>query len=344
VPRDTVEVSAEPDVSTGPAPAADPPGTAAPGHAAPGTAAPGHAASAHAAPSPAAPGHAASAHAAPSPAAPGHAASAQAAPSHAAPAHAGPATGSTAPPELPARRGRLAPWDVHGPLPHLLLGLTVLTGVVDAVSYIALGHVFVANMTGNVVLLGFALAGAPGLSIPASLVALGMFLVGAALGGALGRRLSHHRGVLLRTSTTAVATALLVALVVAAAAGTPIADGPRYALIAVLAVPMGAQAAVARRIAVPDLTTAVLTMTLTGLAAESRLLGGPGSTSGRGDTDLRRVGAVVAMGTGALVGGLLVVDVSPASALALALAVAVVVGLAAHRIATRPGEPWAAGR
>jgi len=52
--------------------------------------------------------------------------------------------------------------DPHGPLSPLLLGLTVVTGLVDAFSYLVLGHVFVANMTGNVVFLGFALAGAAG--------------------------------------------------------------------------------------------------------------------------------------------------------------------------------------
>ena len=50
-------------------------------------------------------------------------------------------------------------------LPALLLALTAATGLIDAVSYLALGHVFTANMTGNVVFLGFAAAGAPGLSI-----------------------------------------------------------------------------------------------------------------------------------------------------------------------------------
>jgi Protein of unknown function (DUF1275) len=39
----------------------------------------------------------------------------------------------------------------HGPLPPLLLSLTFVTGLVDAFSYLVLGHVFVANMTGNVV-------------------------------------------------------------------------------------------------------------------------------------------------------------------------------------------------
>jgi uncharacterized membrane protein YoaK (UPF0700 family) len=82
----------------------------------------------------------------------------------------------------------------HGPLPPLLLGLTLVTGLVDAFSYLALGHIFVANMTGNVVFLGFALAGAPGFSIASSLVALACFGVGALLGGIVGSRLGQHRG------------------------------------------------------------------------------------------------------------------------------------------------------
>ena len=68
------------------------------------------------------------------------------------------------------------PGDRHGPLVPMLIVLTLLTGVVDAVSYLELGHVFVANMTGNVVFLGFAIAGAPGLSVASSLIALAAFL------------------------------------------------------------------------------------------------------------------------------------------------------------------------
>jgi hypothetical protein len=56
---------------------------------------------------------------------------------------------------LPARDSK------HGPLPPLLVAMTFVTGLVDAFSYLLLGHVFVANMTGNVVLLGFALVGRP---------------------------------------------------------------------------------------------------------------------------------------------------------------------------------------
>jgi len=84
-----------------------------------------------------------------------------------------------------------------GPLPALLLVLTFTTGVVDAVSYLGLGHVFVANMTGNVVFLGFAAAGAHEFSLPALLAALIGFLCGALAGGRLGAKAGAHRGRLL---------------------------------------------------------------------------------------------------------------------------------------------------
>ena len=70
----------------------------------------------------------------------------------------------------------------------------MLTGLVDATSYLKLGHVFVANMTGNVVFLGFGIAGAGGISIWASLTALGSFLVGGVCGGRIGVRRSSNRG------------------------------------------------------------------------------------------------------------------------------------------------------
>ena len=74
---------------------------------------------------------------------------------------------------------RPPPGDRHGPLVPMMIALTFVTGVVDAASYLTLGHVFVANMTGNVVFLGFALAGARGLSSATSLMALASFLAGA---------------------------------------------------------------------------------------------------------------------------------------------------------------------
>src|ERR1700745_1654543 len=87
---------------------------------------------------------------------------------------------------------RLAPDPAHGPLPALMLGLTVLTGVVDAVSILSLGRVFVANRPANVVLVASALPGARGFSLSASLSALAGSLVGAALGGAAAERFRAH--------------------------------------------------------------------------------------------------------------------------------------------------------
>jgi uncharacterized membrane protein YoaK (UPF0700 family) len=229
---------------------------------------------------------------------------------------------------------RPAPGDRHGPLVPMMVALTLLTGLVDAVSYLRLGHVFVANMTGNVVFLGFALAGAGGLSVAASLVALASFLLGAFAGGWLGSRNAAHRGRLLRAATVVQALLIMLALLLALLAQEPLVEGARYALIVALALAMGVQNAAAQRIAVPELTTTVLTRTLTGLASEARLAGGPGSQLGR------RAVAVLAMLLGTLTGALLALEVSVAGALAVAAALVLTVGLAVHA-ASRGDAVWA---
>jgi uncharacterized membrane protein YoaK (UPF0700 family) len=224
----------------------------------------------------------------------------------------------------------------HGPLTRMMVALTFVTGVVDAASYLKLGHVFVANMTGNVVFLGFALAGASGLSIASSLIALGSFLVGALAGGWLGARYSDHRGHLLRAASAAQAALMALALVVALLAAEPLGLAVRDALLVSLALAMGVQNAAAQRLAVPELTTTVLTRTLTGIASESSAVGGSGSKLGR------RSVAVTAMLLGALSGGLLALHVSVSSALAVAAAIVLGVGIAVHR-ASRADAPWTRG-
>jgi uncharacterized membrane protein YoaK (UPF0700 family) len=221
----------------------------------------------------------------------------------------------------------------HGPLPALLLALTFLTGVVDAASYLKLGHVFVANMTGNIVFLGFAIAGAGSISISASLTALAAFLLGAFSGGWITARQQQHRGHLLRGAIAAQALLVLVAFIVALTAREPIGDGSRYALLVPLALAMGLQNAAAQRLAIPELTTTVLTRTLTGIASEAHVLGGAGSQLGR------RGLAVAAMLLGALCGGLLVLHVSVACALALALALSALVAIGVHILAAGD-PPW----
>jgi uncharacterized membrane protein YoaK (UPF0700 family) len=223
--------------------------------------------------------------------------------------------------------------DRHGPLMPLLVLLTCLTGVVDAVSYLKFGHVFVANMTGNLVFLGFAIAGAGGLSAITSLVAIGSFLVGAALSGYLGARNAGHRGRLLRAASVVQFTLILAATVVALAVGEPLDSGTRYALLVPLALAMGVQNAAAQRLAVPELTTTVLTRTLTGLASEASFLGGPGTKSGR------RGLAVGAMLLGAIAGAALVLKVSIAAPLGLAATIVLAVGIAAHVVSRTPA-PW----
>src|SRR5579864_7560846 len=137
----------------------------------------------------------------------------------------------------------------HGPLPPLLVAMTLVTGLVDAFSYLVLGHVFVANMTGNVVFLAFALAGAPGFSILASLVALCSFVLGAFAGGLLGSRFGPHRGRLL-TITAALQTLLLgVSAVLAALVGNPVNASASYGLIIMLGLAMGLQNATSRKLA-----------------------------------------------------------------------------------------------
>jgi uncharacterized membrane protein YoaK (UPF0700 family) len=208
---------------------------------------------------------------------------------------------------------------IRHPLTRLLLVLTFTTGVVDAVSYLGLGRVFTANMTGNIVFLGFGIAGSGGLPVVAPLVSLAAFLLGAGAGGVLAAKLadSHPRHL---AWALAIEVMLIAAAVVVAAA---ISVHPNAAsgdiLIAVLAFAMGVRNATVRRIAVPDLTTTVLTMTLTGLAADSRLFGG----SGKGST--RRAAAVFAMLAGALAGALLlktslVLPIATAGVLALVTA------------------------
>ncbi|MEV4572353.1 YoaK family protein [Nonomuraea jabiensis] len=206
----------------------------------------------------------------------------------------------------------------HGVLPALLILLALVTGLVDAVSFLGLGRVFVANMTGNIVFLAFALAGEAQMSKWASPAALAAFGAGAWGAGRLIRRTANTR------RAFAVATAVHT-LLVAAALAVALVAGHRTtwshaALIALLACGMGLQNASVRALGVPDLVTNVLTTTLTGLAADT-----PGRAA------LRRSASVAAMFLGALAGATLHLVTGPAPALAAALILLAAVTLLARR-------------
>jgi uncharacterized membrane protein YoaK (UPF0700 family) len=206
------------------------------------------------------------------------------------------------------------------PLPGLLLLLSVTTGLVDAVSVLGLGKVFTANMTGNVVFLGFAAAQTPGFKVAPYLVALLTFFVGALIAGRVGQGFGKRPLRQWLTVAALIEAALLwIAAVVALGFDVPTLKptAALFAIITLTAVAMGFRNATIRQLKVPDLTTTVLTLTVTGIAADSSMAGG-------GNPNLaRRIGAIIAIFAGAAAGALMVVHMG----LALPLVVAGIIVL-----------------
>ncbi|KAA1400389.1 DUF1275 domain-containing protein [Aeromicrobium ginsengisoli] len=180
-----------------------------------------------------------------------------------------------------------------------MLALTFSTGVIDAVGYLGLDKVFTGNMTGNVVILGMALVGGSGLPVLGPLLALAGFMAGAALAG----RVLKPAGPGWTTRTTVLFGIVTLVMIATAAVLLAIEDDfgrpVGVTITTVLGAAMGIQAATARFIAVKDVTTVVVTSTITGLAADS-VLG-----SGKGGGSARRASAVVLILAGAFVGAAL---------------------------------------
>lgn len=141
------------------------------------------------------------------------------------------------------------------------------------------------------------------------------------------------RGRLLAMVTAAEVVLLAGALAIASTSIEPFQAILRNLIAVVAATALGMQNATARELAVPDATTTVLTMTLTGVAADLR--------HRDGQALLRRLLAVAAMLVGGASGGVLVLRQGAAWALALSLVLVAVVCLGAWVLGTRPG-PWQA--
>jgi uncharacterized membrane protein YoaK (UPF0700 family) len=205
-------------------------------------------------------------------------------------------------------------------VPYVLLGMTVVTGLVDAVSFLSLGHVFTANMTGNIVFLAFATAHVSGLSIGRSLTALLAFLVGAIIGGRVMARAGANSQVRFAAQAFLLEVAFLFAASFCAIGYRgnllEISFQP-FALIVFTALAMGTRNAAVRKLAIPDLTTTVLTLTITGIGADSSL------ANGNNPRLARRVAAVAAMFLGAALGAV-VIHYSISGALWLATAISAV--------------------
>src|SRR5689334_8834421 len=179
----------------------------------------------------------------------------------------------------------------HGPLPALLLLLSLTTGMADAVTILRLDKVFTANMTGNTVFLGLSAAGAPGFPLAALATALLSFVAGAWAGGEISAR-SRDRASLLRNTTAGQAAFVVAAALIA----------PRIPALALLALSFGMQNAAVNRLDVPDITTSVLTRTLTALVVDARRVPLPAT--------LRRLLAVLCILAGAALGAVLVLHTS----------------------------------
>jgi uncharacterized membrane protein YoaK (UPF0700 family) len=221
--------------------------------------------------------------------------------------------------------------DEHYTLMPLLFGLTLVSGLIDATSYLALGRVFVANMTGNVVLTGFAIAGAPDISIVGSLIALAAFMLGGVVGGRLSRSHKESSAHLLTAASIAKIFIMLLAAAIAFFFGSH--GYVAWIITFVLGISMGLQNAVVRAMAIPDITTTVVTQTIIGIAMDSTFAGG-------NNTRLRRrVTSVVIMFIGALLGAFILYHLGVAAALATAALIIAIVSVWAWKLASVSGVP-----
>ncbi len=149
----------------------------------------------------------------------------------------------------------------------MLLLLTLAAGSMDAMSYLGLGHVFTAMMTGNTVLLGLALGQGHILAALRSIIALLGFAAGVAAGALIVQR-DQRQGDWPPAVTRALALEGL--LLGAFALMWHLTDVDRgaamvYALILVSGLAMGIQSAAAQRLGVPGMMTTYITGTLTSL-------------------------------------------------------------------------------
>jgi uncharacterized membrane protein YoaK (UPF0700 family) len=212
-------------------------------------------------------------------------------------------------------------------IPYALLGMTAVTGLVDAVSFLSLGRVFTANMTGNIVVLAFATAHVSGLSITRSLTALMAFLAGAILGGRVMARARADAQIQFAVKAFLLEVAFLLAASFCSIGYRGVSldySLQPFALIALTALAMGTRNAAVRKLAIPDLTTTVLTLTITGIGADSSL------ANGNNPRLARRVASVAAMFLGAALGAV-VIHYSISAALWLATAISAVCSVVLFR-------------
>ncbi len=211
------------------------------------------------------------------------------------------------------------------PAPRVLLTLTFVTGVVDATSFLALGGVFSAMMTGNVVFLGLGLADSVDSSVLGPLLAIASYVLASAAAALLARRTAGPA--FGNRTSNAVEIGLLAAATCIVAVTTLDADGASgYATLVLLAAAMSWRATNVRALGSINVPTAVLNLTM---------IAGPGTRGGglAGAADLQpRVLAFACFLGGAVAGGLLLkLDLWVPLALAVSLSLLVGIDLSRKR-------------
>ncbi|MBV9580274.1 MAG: DUF1275 domain-containing protein [Chloroflexi bacterium] len=177
----------------------------------------------------------------------------------------------------------------------MLVVLTFVTGLLDAVTYLGLGHVFAANQTGNVIVLGFALVGAGQISASSALASFVAFVIGAAFSGWTVPRLQRVTRGWARAMFVLEAVLLGLAAVMSVLWTTPVAA---VVLVIVIAFCMGMRNVTLQHLGHGTVSTTVVTSTLANLA-------GIGLVGRRWHEVRPRLGAVLAMIIGAALGAVL---------------------------------------
>jgi uncharacterized membrane protein YoaK (UPF0700 family) len=145
----------------------------------------------------------------------------------------------------------------------LVILLTMTSGCADAISFLALGQVLTAAMTGNTVFLGLSLVHADGLKPIGYVVALSGFILGVAVGAIIVRKKRNITG--LNPVVTIALSVELAAFVLFGLLISFLNSSDQLLLVIILSFGMGVQGVVARRIGVNGVPTTVITSTTTGL-------------------------------------------------------------------------------
>lgn len=177
-----------------------------------------------------------------------------------------------------------------------LLLLTFATGLADSISILVLGHVFVANMTGNVIFLGFWLAPRTSIDMTAVVVALPTFVCTTILSGRIARHFAERTRDWITTVLATEITLLVTLAILGGTGALPYHSNTKLIVIGILAVTFGLQHSSARQFGIQELSTTVLTSTIVSLGLDSRLAGGSG------DRQALRIAVVVIMCAGAFLG------------------------------------------